>query len=85
MNGRQEVVPGHTSYNRSHTEAALPCLPKLPGRKIVATDKALFRGLSPFLCGLCAGAGAPASKETAKPGTAQEHSLNGCATRAKRL
>jgi hypothetical protein len=27
MNGRQEVVPGSTSYNRSHTEAELPCLP----------------------------------------------------------
>jgi len=34
MNGRQEVVPGSTSYNRSHTEAALPYLP-LPGRDIV--------------------------------------------------
>jgi hypothetical protein len=35
MNGRQEVVPGSTSYNRSHTEAALPCLPMVRGRKIV--------------------------------------------------
>jgi hypothetical protein len=41
MNGRQEVVPGHTSYNRSHTEAALPFLPQrltlLRGRKIETT------------------------------------------------
>jgi len=43
MNGRQEVVSGSTSYNRSHTEAAQPRLPELRGRKIVKSLKAFLQ------------------------------------------